>query len=437
MTSEPASEGSEPRNVVLVTIDSLRADHCGFLGADSQLTPTLDELATDAVVFEDAIAPGPRTPSSIPVILTGETPEPADFQYSEWRERRAHLARHMRRHRTLAQRFRANGYSTVGVTVNPWTQEDTGFDEGFDEFLEVNAESEAFDGAIGPPLVRLADAVLERTPLGDRLDWPSRRDWFVRWTDFYDQLLEQLEGVEEPYFLWLFLLDTHQPYLSPRSVREEASALEMYRSNYLELREGGEHLDAGTRASLAESYRDAVRSVDAFVDRLVDDVVAPDDAILALHSDHGEAFAEHGNFGHEPELYRENLHVPFLLHDVGQSARVSEPTSLRELPDLLTEAALAGEAFRPADYAADYETATTEIGKQFAVYDGRWKYIADDADGSVELFDTSADAAETSDLASERSGTLVELDARLRRRRAHEHEKRLLSAGVEAVAGEL
>lgn len=424
------------RNVVLLTVDSLRADHCGFLDSERSLTPTLDTRAEDAVVFENALAPGPRTPSSMPAILTGEALEPADLEYDQWAERRRHISRHMYRHCTLAQRLQNEGYTTVGLTVNPWTQ-NTGFDVGFDRFVDLNDESEALNGKIGPPVVRVADAVLKRTPLGERFNWSNRRDWFIRWTDFFDLIPELLEDVEEPYFLWLFALDTHQPYLTPRPIREEISTIEMYRSNYEESTTNTDDLQDATRRNLETAYRDAVRSVDRLVDRLCTTVVDPDDAVFVFHSDHGEAFDEHGTFGHEPELYRENLHVPFLIYDAGTAGRVDEPISLRRLPDVLASAAAGDRPFRPEAHTSGSLLASTEMGAKYAMYDGRWKYITDGDADTVELYDTAADPGERDDLSNRRAEVVVEMDGLLRQRRSHQREKLSVSAAAEDVTGEL
>ena len=86
------------RNIVLVTVDSLRADHCGFNGGDPELTPTLDDLAENGLVFENAFAPGPRTPSSMPVLMTGAFPSAQTGAFS-WQSRWDRIRKHLGTHR--------------------------------------------------------------------------------------------------------------------------------------------------------------------------------------------------------------------------------------------------------------------------------------------------------------------------------------------------
>lgn len=377
------------RNLVLVTIDSLRADHCGFLGgppsegtpgadggtasgidrgalgARGSLTPTLDALAAEGTVFETAIAPGPRTPSSMPVLFTGEHVDPRnkgvyrnwEEKRERWRERRERIRRHLARHRTVAERLRERGYATAAVTANPWTATDTGFDRGFDRFHAIG------DGETDSRFGRL----IERTTGIDA-------DWLLRWPDFHDRIIESRRALSEPYFLWVFLLDPHQPYLAPRRYRRENTVLEMYYANlrynrahsYTDVLPG--HLDRRLR----RAYRDTVRSVDGFVERLQTDL-APDDSVFVVHGDHGEAFREHGTYGHRPQLYEENTRVPLLVSGTERAARISEPVALRRLPRILES--LADDAFDPERFTAPFVVSRTEEDERVSIRGAAWKYV--------------------------------------------------------------
>ena len=381
------------RNIVLVTVDSLRADHCGFNGGDPELTPTLDDLAENGLVFENAFAPGPRTPSSMPVLMTGEFPSAQNGEFS-WHSRWDRIRKHLGTHRTVAERLRDRGYTTVGVTTNPWTHR-TGFDSGFDHFVELTAD----DMENLSPVFRLLERGMQFGDLADRYSWHNKREWFVRWQNQYANILDAIKIAREnePYFLWLFLLDSHQPYMVSRTHRVDSNVFEMYFGAFQEFWYNSESLPEGTLDRLHRAYRDSVRSTDEFVDRLREDLAA-DDPLLVFHSDHGEAFDEHGTYGHERELYEENLRVPLLVHGSNQSSRVEDLVPLRALPELLAQ--LAGnEAIDPAKLTREFIFAATEDTDTWVVRNDRWKYIQNGE--REQLFDLDTDEREQENVAED------------------------------------
>lgn len=117
------------RNLVLVTVDSLRADHCGFVNEASELTPTIDRLAEEGIAYTQAIAPGPRTPSSVPVMFTGEfMSDDEGWTMADWQGRQQRIAQHMNRFQHLSERLQRRGYETAAFTANPWTTRESNFD---------------------------------------------------------------------------------------------------------------------------------------------------------------------------------------------------------------------------------------------------------------------------------------------------------------------
>jgi len=414
-------------NIILVTLDSLRADHCRSDSRGEALAPTLRGMAEAGVEYEHAVAPGPRTPSSMPAIFTGEflppvNQEPGDF----WERRRSVIRQHMRRHESLAERLQSRGYHTVGVTVNPWTQ-DTDFDRGFEEFVHIN--SETLDG-YGPLPFRVADAVLDDTVVGEQLYWFNKREWFIRWTDFYETILDRIRGVSEPYFLWVFLLDTHQPYIVPGGDREESSALGMYYSSFRELAADGEIPDwVDTR--LRQAYRDSIRSVDRCLDRLLQDT-ADDDPIVVVHADHGEAFGEHDTYGHEQQLYEENIRVPLVVHNAGTQASISEPLSLRRLPQLVEDLSTPTQ-FDPEKFTTGFALSAVDDGHTDAITTSDWKLIR--GRSGPELYDLHRDPGEETDCKAEYPSLRDQLGTLLGRHRNHRTEQlsiaRSVTEGVE------
>jgi arylsulfatase A-like enzyme len=343
------------------------------MGSEYDLTPTLDSLAKEGVFFDHALAPGPRTPSSMPVLFTGEFVQEHNLgvyddyeeKSSSWMERQARIRRHVDRFRTIPERLQELGYDTAGVTANPWTTPNTGFDSGFDVFHAVQEHDD-----VSPDSLPVASAA-------SRFLNTDLSEWLLTWPDFYDLVLEARSELSEPYFLWVFLLDPHQPYLTPRRYREENSALGMYYSNLRYNRSYGYTDDLPWRLDtrLQRAYRDTVRSVDAFLSRLLSDLEG-DDPATVVHADHGEAFGEHGAYGHRLQLYRENLHVPFLVHNAGVSGTVSDTTTLRTLPTCIAD--IATGTFEPESLTRPFVVSGTEERERTAVRTKEWSYIASD-----------------------------------------------------------
>ena len=374
-------------NLLLVTADSVRADYCGYL-TGGETTPFLSEFSSECVVFENAVAPGPRTPSSVPVSLTGERFRTNDAETNQGRLER--IADHIDRFDTAPEMLAADGYSTGAVTANPWTTGTTGFDELFDEFVEVgtgHGDAESRDSTIG----QLTDYVNQ---------WRKNTDWFAQWPSLYDEIQRLVDELPEPWFIWVFLLDPHSPYIVPRADRTESNVLSMYysaaRYNLEVMRTGtshdvSDHLDR----YLQETYRDAIRSVDRFLSRIVDDI--PSSTSIVFHSDHGEAFGENGTYGHQEELYSENIHVPLLVYDGDTNGRVDAPASGRHVPSMLVD--LSENSFTPETYAQPAAYSSTEFGDSRAVRtDTHTAIVSDDSVKAFALRDgqeTPADDPDT------------------------------------------
>ncbi|WP_251328871.1 sulfatase [Haloplanus pelagicus] len=378
------------RNVVLVTFDSLRADHCGFMGYDRDTTPTLDAMAAEGLNFEHAISPGPSTPESMPVIMTGEFPVGSDDSGSSLlATRRAKIRRHMKTRETLAERFGRAGYATAAFSPNPYTSRYFGFDRGFDRF-------EDFMGGSREELYqRMLDGALAGLPLGSvlpvriLLNWIQREEVFKPWEDFYDAIRAWTEQAPEPYFLWILLMDTHDPYLVPDDYRTQ-SWRAMYHANYRLWRQGHEPpFSETTHERLVRAYDDSIAYADAFLDRLRTDL-ADDDPLIAVHGDHGEAFGEHGTYGHHQRLFEENVHVPFVVEGAADR-NVTAPVTLQRTPELLESLAIDGEL--PAFDDRNVPARTLDVDRS-AVRARTYKYLRDGDE--VRLYDLVTDPGEES-----------------------------------------
>ena len=325
-------------NIVLVTVDSLRADHCGFMGYEKDTTPNLDRMAEDGLVFENAIAPGPATPESMPVIFTGQWPvDRGNEAASELEARRERIRAHMNARETLPEQLQRLGYSTGAFTPNPFTSRHFGFDQGFDHFEDFMDEQNR-----GRLYQRVFNGFLEESGISSMarvfMNFWQREEVFKPWESYYDDAIEWANDAEEPYFLWVFLMDAHNPYISSSEHRNQ-SRLQEFHANFEFWRQSHETpFSDDMHEKLLTAYDDSIRYSDAFLGRLREDL--GDDSVIAVTGDHGEAFGEHGTYGHEPYLYRENVHVPLVVNGADvRSKKRTDTVSLRSLPTLLSNIA--------------------------------------------------------------------------------------------------
>lgn len=414
---------SGQRNVVLVTIDSLRADVCGYLGGD-RATPTLDALAASGLSFTTAIAPGPNTYSAMPAVFSGRPSCPFPASGGPLEARSTLIARNMRGE-TIPEWFARQGYATGGFTTNPYTGRHSPFARGFDDYEDF------MDGGEGPLMRWAADKPvlselkhLVTLVRGDRAS--------MSWESYYEKIREWLAATSHPYFLWVFVLDPHTPYLPPPSDERPGRPATYYHNWRLwASKKWGVDWSPDPDA-LWRLYEGAVAYTDEFLRQLQADL--PGDPVLAVHSDHGEAFGEHGHYGHGEQLYEENLHVPLVVSGEGISPRtVEKPISLMELPSLLAGAATGRAHPQPANRRA-YALGRTIQGNGIAIRGSDWKYIASlkaESIASETLYDLATDPDETVDVSGDR-GTATEACRAIVRRRLH-HEREAIS--IASAAG--
>lgn len=421
-------------NIIVITIDSLRADHCGYINeSNRQLTPAMTRFADEGIAYQYAFAPGPRTPSSIPPTMTGQFHQYRDWGESgDWRRRRARIGAHLSRHQSLAEKLSQIGYDTAAYTTNPWTARDTNFDTGFRVFNEVT-DDDMLDFSGNTP-IKLIDELLHKANTENSFGWQNKREWFSQWPSFYDRLQSLVDELREPYFLWVFLLDCHQPYFTPSRFREETNIVEMYYSvlRYWNNKNSNEKIPDYAESMLKRSYRDTVRSVDIFLDKLMKDT-EDDNPKVVIHADHGEAHGEHGTYGHEKQLYDVNLHVPLIIYNTDQRATLGDQISLRQLPQLVFDLANS-DRFAPDKYTADVVTSMTEFAEKTAVRSLDWKYIQSEA-GS-ELYHLKNDPEETHSCVQEFSQAKNVLQNRLNHLHSDLREKQHVTHVIPQIISE-
>ena len=285
-----ASPSGRP-NVLLVTIDTLRADHVGCYGYRNASTPTIDAVAARGVRFETAVAHAPLTGPSHASILTGQIPLGHGFRNNSGFTLSPRV-------KTAAEQFRETGYRTAAFVSGFPLDRRFGFDRGFETYDDHLPKGN--DLRRTPYVERFADATTD-----------AALRWFTSATS----------AVTAPWFVWVHYYDPHAPYEPP--------------------------------GDLAEQYREAPYDGEiAFVDRQLARLLKALDAgneaartVVLVTADHGESLGEHGEGTHGIFLYDATIRVPWVMAGPQIPAgRVSRTVarSIDVLPTLADYAGLAG-----------------------------------------------------------------------------------------------
>jgi len=327
LVAHPARDGAP--NLVLVTVDTLRADHLEAYGYDRATAPTLSALAHDGVTFDLAISQAPETLHSMAALMTGLYPHVVDHTF-EQRERRGPFldsAFH-----ALAERLGAGGYHTAGFVSNLFLRARNGFGQGFEHYDDTSGMY--FWGADG-----------------------QRR----RGMDVVTPAIAWLEHAEPPFFLWVHLMDPHHPYepAAPATWEGADSStfaafdreygvldVQAYTRRLEELGTGRRRFEPGELAYLVGRYDAAIHQSDHAIGQLVAGLRAhgfdAGNTTIVVTADHGEEFADHGGMTHGHTLFDELIHVPLIAQGVGVSPGAHVATQVRLIDVAPTMLDLAG-----------------------------------------------------------------------------------------------
>jgi arylsulfatase A-like enzyme len=369
---------THPKNLLLVCVDTLRADELGTYGRQPSITPALDGLGEESVVFERAHAAASWTLPSIGSVFTSFFPSTTNLWTFESRLGDSFS--------TLAERFQAAGFDTHGIASHVFFQARYGLVQGFDSFDDELCHRKGEPGweAITSPVVS-AKAVKwleERAASGTRTPWLLFAHYFDPHIDYLDH-------------------EAANPGLSSRPERARYQSEIAFTDRHV-----GTLLEALARSPFA------------------------DDTVVLFFSDHGESFGEHpGIERHSYGLYEEELHVPLFLRVPGVGHRhvpdfvrsVDLAPTLLELFGLAPEARGGGVSLVPLFTGGAHEArpqlAEIRLKPGFhanALVRGRYKLVERLPGPRLELYDLERDPRERHDLAAEEPALVTALEGELR-----------------------
>jgi arylsulfatase A-like enzyme len=379
----------KPRNVILISIDTLRADHLGCYGYTRRTSPTLDRLASQGVIFSDTSSPSPWTLPAHASLLTGKYP-----------------SRHaLKTHNSylpadifpLAHILRENGFHTAAIVNSFYLTRKYGLDRGFNDFVYVR------------------ERLNQREP-----------------SETEQKALEWLSGNgEQPFFLFLHCYDPHSDYCSLQAYEEEfvrssyQGTADGTTSQLLEYREGLVRLNQEDLKHLINLYDASIRQMDDGMARLLKFLETEQllgNTLLIVTSDHGEEFLDHGGVLHGRTQFQELIHVPLIFRGPGvpRSVKIKQIGSLTDiLPTVLRildipcpgnidgvdlgflwqkDAGRSSERYIFSE--ADHNNVKDDIKR--AVRTERYKLHYDLLTQSTQLFDLTRDPREETDIASQK-----------------------------------
>jgi arylsulfatase A-like enzyme len=456
--------GPKRPNVLVIVLDTVRADHLSVYGYPRPTTPGLERLAAEGVVFEQALAPAPWTLPSHATLFTGLYPA----QHGSGRlhpRLDGHLV-------TLTELLAQQGYQTVGFSNNSWVSRATNFDQGFEYFEDFKGIWRVWRSISRLTAAQIYQHFFPVQLHGDRSGGAGRTNAAIRrWFD-------SRHDAGRPFFLFINYLDAHFPYHAP----------EPFRTKFVEpghLRFATELLDAEAQdeadftpppidwdpakwGALSDLYDGELAYLDAMVSELLADLRRRgllDQTLVVITSDHGEHLGEHSLFLHRFSVYEPTLRIPLLMRLPGRlpaGLRTSNwvgltdvlPTVLRlvdvrvpievagELPgqslvgspvSVPPDRMLIGDYEVPSNLLPRYRRRTKVSAEQEhyfqrglrSVHHENWKFIWA-TDGRHELYDLSRDSGETNNLVTQLPEQAAAMQAGLQER----------LAGMSAIGGQ-
>jgi len=312
-------------NIILISLDTVRADHLSCYGYARSMTPNIDTLASDGTVYRHNFSTGVWTPPGHASMLTGlYVSEHGVYDNKK-------LADHVP---TIATTLKESGYQTAGFVCNSQVGELVGFDKGHDRFVEVwkGLETTSITERIAKGLARRLREKRGVADMGAAQTNAELKNWIERHIE-----------KDEPFYAFLHYIEAHNPLAPPRPFNiQYPKGIDIERVKKVAYNplicfiEDIPLTDEEARFVVA-LYDAEIRYLDAMIKRVVDMLKANglyDKTMLIITADHGEHFGEYGLWSHVASLYREVLNIPLIIKYPAGVPHLSEVTANTQLVDI-------------------------------------------------------------------------------------------------------
>lgn len=412
------------KNVILITIDCLRADHLSCYGYSRNTTPFIDSLAEKGMLFTNFFANGPFTTAAFPAILSSSYPLDTG----------KHIT--LQGRTLIGELLQKEGINTAGIHSNPYLSSHFGYGRGFDYFEDFltggdqEGYTESFHvlrkglekgNAIIDFMTRRSPAFHDVKSLVKNFISP-RKQPYTSAHPITQSAIRWISHVSGPFFLWVHYMDLHEPYIlcNSGSTIYYSKSTRLTQSRILTL-------EKKYISHIKDAYDDKLRNIDDnlqfFFNQLKKNSLV-NGTLFIITADHGQGFYEHGYFGHRAQYYDEILHIPLIIYHPSVGSEKSNelrsqldisPTISYSLGIKSPETHEGVNLFSRND--ADIiisESSHDEKGLyglgDIPLHDSHscrsitWKYIQQF--GNEELYDLEKDPGETCNVASSNTDTL-------------------------------
>lgn len=382
--------GAQP-NVIIIMVDTLRADHTGCYGYEKNTTPNIDKLAEDGEVIEQFYSTSSWTMPAVMSLFTGLYP--VNHRTTNYSTRLPDEIP------TIAQILKDNGYSTKGIVSNVTVNSIFGFDKGFDSYDDETYRMVNEMRAVS--IESSTDSVEPHAYITSPIITRIAKDWLANRED------------KSPFFMYIHYTDPHFSYIPPPPYDKE------FDNNYIgeltgwEIKDNPDLPDNVTKRDwehLVALYDGEIKWTDKHIGEFIEQVKAQglyDNSIIIVLGDHGEEFGEHGGIAHGETLYQEAVLVPCIYKGASFSKQSSfratgsivdlAPTILEQTgcPKAVSDGVSLTD-LKPAENALLLETRV--FGKKSALIKEGFKYITDDSSNIVEIYNLKTDSEEKNNL---------------------------------------
>jgi len=443
-------------NIILITVDALRADYLGFLGYQKEISPNLDKFAKECATFTSAFTTGSHTPYSFPAILTSTYP--LDYQ-GPFRLERPRMM--------ISEVLKEEGFQTAAFQSGPYLSSYFGYNQGWDVFEEIayplpEGVGEKREGVIFS-LRRFLINLFAKLTLNS---FPHLFFWALYLSyritkkrtskitaSFMNQIVKDfihsIQEKKEPIFMWIHYMDVHGPFLPyDWYFQERTLSYQEFMSKELP----GFILDYYPSSNIIfkkfsnkylknsiDLYEQGIKYVDEKIGELLEFLKKENiyqNSIICLTADHGTEFLEHNGAEHNMgKLYNELLHVPLLIKIPGkQNQIIDKKISLIDLAPTLCDLAGVktspffkgknlfsqknGLIFHQAGQAKREDVWNIEIEKlsqcKVACQSDTWKYILDYGTRAEEIYNLSRDQKEQNNLSKVKPEILSQMRKKIK-----------------------